>query len=103
MKSHPSGGIPRPARRSSDMSIGLRPHPAPRTRWPACPGESNEGDMLLRTTTGTTPDNWPVTVVSRNGGWWHYAGGAVPFLAELVDGTLEPRGMPPVRPAVTQG
>jgi hypothetical protein len=101
MKSHPSGGIPRPARQSSDMSIGLRPHPAPGGLLPRA--ESNEGDMLLWTTTGTTPDNWPVTVASRNGGWWHYAGGAVPFLAELVDGTLEPRGVPPVRPDVTQG
>lgn len=82
----------------ADMSIGLRPHPAPGGLLPWA--ESNQGDFFLWTTTGAGPDDWPVTVASRNGDWWHYTGGAVQFLAELVDGTLHWWGLPPVRPEV---
>ncbi|MFD7688118.1 SMI1/KNR4 family protein [Streptomyces sp. NPDC059781] len=78
----------------ADMSIGLRPHPAPGGLLPWA--ESNEGDKLLWTTDGTDPRQWSVTVASRNGGWWHYEGGAVQFLAEYCDGGLEPWGLPPV-------
>ncbi|MDI6103776.1 hypothetical protein QLQ12_34695 [Actinoplanes sp. NEAU-A12] len=81
-----------------DMSIGLRPHPAPGGLLPWA--ESNQGDVFLWTTTGAGPDEWPVTVASRNLAWWHYAGGAVQFLAELVTGTLEPWAIPRLRPEV---
>lgn len=32
-------------------------------------------------------------MAGRGGAWWHYAGGAVRFLAELCDGTVEPWGL----------
>lgn len=82
----------------ADMSIGLRPHPAPGGLLPWA--QSNQGDLFLWTTTTAEPDDWPVTVASRNGGWWNYLGGAVQFLAELIDGTLQPWELPPVRPEV---
>lgn len=83
----------------ADMSIGLRPHPAPGGLLPWA--ESNEGDKFLWSTTGDSPQQWLVTIASRNGGWWHYQGGAVQFLAEYCDGTLEPWALPPVDPEVT--
>ncbi|MER6619807.1 hypothetical protein [Streptomyces sp. NPDC000931] len=71
-----------------------------RARAPAAGAraESDEGDKFLWTTNGTDPRQWPVTVASRNGGWWHYEGGAVQFLAGYCDGGLEPRGASPGRP-----
>lgn len=54
--------------------------------------ESDEGDKFLRITNGTGPWQWPVTVASRNGGWWHYEGGAAQFPAGYCDGGLEPPG-----------
>lgn len=83
----------------ADMSIGLRPHPATGGLLPWA--ESNEGDKFLWSTTGDNPQQWLVTIASRNGGWWHYEGGAVQYLAELCDGTLEPWALPPVDPEVT--
>ena len=83
----------------ADMSIGLRPHPAPGGLLPWA--ESNEGDKFLWSTPGDDPQQRLVTIASRNGGWWHYEGGAVQFLAELCDGTLEPWALPPVAPEVT--
>jgi hypothetical protein len=83
----------------SGISTGLRPYPAPGGLLPWA--ESNEGDMLLWTTTGATPDDWPVTVASRNAGWWHYTGGAVQFLTEWLDGTLDPWALPPLAPEIT--
>ncbi|TGB02603.1 SMI1/KNR4 family protein [Streptomyces palmae] len=83
----------------ADMSIGLRPHPAPGGLLPWA--ESNEGDKLLWRTTGDDPQHWTVTVASRNGGWWYYEGGAVQFLAEYCAGTLEPWALPPVTAEVT--
>ncbi|MDW6060293.1 SMI1/KNR4 family protein [Streptomyces sp. FXJ1.4098] len=77
-----------------DMTAGLRLHPAPGGLLPWA--ESNQGDMFLWSTTGDGPQDWLVTVASHNGGWWHYAGGAVQFLAELCDGTLEPWELPPI-------
>ncbi|MGY0058859.1 SMI1/KNR4 family protein [Streptomyces sp. LZ34] len=77
-----------------DMTAGLRPYPVPGGLLPWA--ESNQGDMFLWTTTGDDPREWLVTVASHNGGWWHYAGGAVQFLAELCDGTLEPWELPSV-------
>ncbi|OKI47487.1 hypothetical protein [Streptomyces sp. MJM1172] len=64
-------------------------------------GESMEGDQFLWSSVTEDPEHWLVTVSSRNGVWWHYEGGMVQFLAELCDGTLEPWGLPPVRPEVT--
>ncbi|MDX3532212.1 SMI1/KNR4 family protein [Streptomyces sp. ID05-39B] len=71
----------------ADMSIGLRPHPAPSGLLPWA--SSLSGDVILWTTTGAGPDDWPVTVASRNGGWWHYTGGAVQFIGDWVSGRLE--------------
>ncbi|MEU9265178.1 SMI1/KNR4 family protein [Streptomyces sp. NPDC048251] len=76
----------------ADMSIGLRPHPAPGGLLPWA--ESLSGDVILWTTTGADPDDWPVTVASRNGGWWHYTGGAVQFIADWARGGLDPWGLP---------
>ncbi|MFE0450982.1 SMI1/KNR4 family protein [Streptomyces sp. NPDC058914] len=81
------------------MSIGLRPYPAPGGLLPWA--ESDEGDKFLWSTSGDDPEQWLVTVASRNGGWWHYEGGAVQFLAEYCDGTLEPWALPPVGIDVT--
>ncbi|GHF58094.1 hypothetical protein GCM10010218_44410 [Streptomyces mashuensis] len=81
------------------MTAGLPPHPAPGGLLPWA--ESLSGDLFLWTTAGAGPDDWPVTVASRSGAWWHYAGGAVQFLAELLDGSLEPWALPEVRPEVT--
>lgn len=77
-----------------DMTAGLRLYPAPGGLLPWA--ESNQGDMFLWSTTGDGPQDWLVTVASHNGGWWHYAGGAVQFLAELCDGTLEPWELPSI-------
>ncbi|WP_371103296.1 hypothetical protein [Streptomyces sp. PU_AKi4] len=52
--------------------------------------ESDGGDKFLWTTNGTDPRQWPVTVASRNGGRWHYEGGAVQFLAGYCGGGLGP-------------
>ncbi|MGW6842076.1 hypothetical protein [Streptomyces sp. NPDC054958] len=84
----------------SEAATGLRPlQLAPRSllSW----GESLEGDKFLWSSVVGGPEQWLVTVCSRNGPWWHYEGGMVQFLAELCDGTLEPWALPPVRPEVT--
>ncbi|MTE18979.1 SMI1/KNR4 family protein [Streptomyces sp. TRM43335] len=83
----------------ADMSVGLRPYPAPGGLLPWA--YSNEGDTFLWNTVGSDPDRWRVTVASRNGGWWHYEGGALQFLAEYCDGTLEPWELPGIRLDVT--
>ncbi|NGN68269.1 SMI1/KNR4 family protein [Streptomyces sp. A7024] len=82
-----------------EMSCGLRPHPAPGGLLPWA--ESNEGDMFLWTTTGPTPQQWRVTVASRNGGWWHYDGSAVQFLTDYCTGTLKLWALPPLNPQAT--
>ncbi|MER5765062.1 SMI1/KNR4 family protein [Streptomyces sp. NPDC002082] len=84
----------------SDDATDLRlPYPAPGGLLPW--GESTEGDRFLWSAIEHSPQQWRVTVASRNGGWWHYEGGVVQFLAELCDGTLEPWALPPVSPEVT--
>jgi hypothetical protein len=77
------------------MSLGVPPYPAPGGLLPWA--SSNQGDVFLWTTAGPGPDAWPVTVASRDGCWWHYAGGAAQFLAELLDGSLEGWGLPEIR------
>ena len=72
------------------------PEPGGLLPWAA----SNQGDYFLWTTADPNSDNWTVTVASRSFAWWHYEGGMVQFLAELVDGTLEPWALPPVTPEV---
>lgn len=76
----------------ADESVALRVYPAPGglLGW----AESNGGDFFLWSTCGAGSSDWTVTVASRSGGWWHYAGGAVQFLSELVDGTVSPWGLP---------
>ncbi|MGW8331060.1 hypothetical protein ACWGLE_24560 [Streptomyces sp. NPDC055897] len=63
-------------------------------------GSSFEGDTFLWTTDGTSPQEWKVTVATHNSDWWHYTAGAVQFTADLISGTLEPWGLPRVRPEV---
>ncbi|GGT07021.1 hypothetical protein GCM10010271_06780 [Streptomyces kurssanovii] len=74
-------------------------HPAPGGLLPWA--ESDESDKFMWSTTGRTPQDWTVTVASRSGGWWHYDGGAVQFLAEYCEGTLEPWALPRIDPDVT--
>ncbi|MFG2819889.1 SMI1/KNR4 family protein [Kitasatospora sp. NPDC048365] len=62
---------------------------------------SNQGDFFLWSTSPAGPASWTVTVASRSGSWWHYSGGAVQFLADLVSGALEPWALPRVRPEIT--
>ncbi len=83
----------------ADLAVPLRPYPAPGGLLPWA--TSNQGDFFLWTTSTAGPQEWTVTVASRSGGWWHYAGGAVQFLADLAGGTLEPWALPTVRPEVS--
>ncbi|GAA2874020.1 cupin domain-containing protein [Streptomyces mexicanus] len=78
----------------SEPGLGLPIHPAPGGLLPW--GESCDSDKFMWRTTGPTPQDWVVTVASRGGAWWHYAGGAVQFLAEYCAGLLEPWGLPPI-------
>ncbi|WP_415947400.1 SMI1/KNR4 family protein [Streptomyces sp. KLOTTS4A1] len=82
-----------------EATVGLPPHPAAGGLLPWA--GSNEGDGFLWTTAGDGPWQWPVTIASRNGGWWHYEAGAVQFLTDYCAGTLEPWGLPPIHPEVT--
>ncbi|MFJ8443370.1 hypothetical protein [Kitasatospora griseola] len=77
----------------------MHPYPAPGGLLPWA--ASSQGDFFLWTTSPAGPEDWTVTVASRNGGWWHYTGGAVQFLADLVSGALEPWALPRVRPEIT--
>ncbi|MEU1940822.1 SMI1/KNR4 family protein [Streptomyces coeruleorubidus] len=77
-----------------ESGLGLLAHPAPGGLLPW--GESCDGDKFMWTTTGRSPQDWSVTVASRGGAWWHYGGGAVQFLAEYCNGSLEPWGLPPI-------
>ncbi|MEU4150704.1 hypothetical protein [Streptomyces sp. NPDC026659] len=84
----------------SDYPADLRPPelvPTNLISW----GDSKEGDVFFWSVLGDDPEHWPVTICSRNGPWWHYAGGTVQFLAELTNGTLEPWELPPISPEVT--
>ncbi|MEV7524177.1 SMI1/KNR4 family protein [Streptomyces sp. NPDC091371] len=63
--------------------------------------DSHNGDQSVWSTAGETPQQWFVTVAGRGGAWWHYEGGAVQFLAELCDGTVEPWGLCLFDPEVT--
>ncbi|PWI19347.1 SMI1/KNR4 family protein [Streptomyces sp. Act143] len=83
----------------ADLAIPMHPYPAAGGLLPWA--TSNQGDYFLWTTSPDGPQEWMVTVASRNGAWWHYAGGAVQFLADLVSGVLEPWALPPVRPEIT--
>jgi hypothetical protein len=78
-------------------SPAARPAPGGLLPW----AESDESDKFMWSTSGETPQDWTVTVASRSGGWWHYTGGAVQFLAEYCEGTLEPWALPPIDPEAT--
>ncbi|MFF8916756.1 SMI1/KNR4 family protein [Streptomyces sp. NPDC015032] len=82
----------------AEMPVPLRPFPAPGGLLPWA--TSYSGDYFLWTTGGAGPDEWTVTVASRNGDWWHYEAGAVQFLADLISGSPEPWALPTVRPSV---
>jgi hypothetical protein len=83
----------------ADLAVPMHPYPAPGGLLPWA--TSNQGDYFLWTTGPNGPQTWTVTVASRNGVWWHYGGGAVQFVADLVSGVLEPWALPTVRPEVT--
>ncbi|MFI6985188.1 SMI1/KNR4 family protein [Embleya sp. NPDC050154] len=82
----------------ADLAVPLHPYPAPGGLLPWA--ESNQGDFFLWTTNPAGPQAWTVTVASRSSAWWHYTGGAVQFLADLVTGAVEPWALPKVRPDV---
>ncbi|QKW06562.1 SMI1/KNR4 family protein [Streptomyces sp. NA04227] len=84
---------------SLEPDLGLLAYPAPGGLLPW--SESDESDKFMWSTAGETPQEWFVTVAGRGGAWWHYEGGAVQFLAELCDSTLEPWGLRIFDPEVT--
>ncbi|MFB9558205.1 SMI1/KNR4 family protein [Streptomyces roseoviridis] len=83
----------------AELVVPLRPYPAPGGVLPWA--TSLQGDFFLWSTSPAGPGEWTVTVASRSGGWWHYSGGAVQFLADLVTGAVEPWGLPSVPAQVT--
>lgn len=83
----------------ADLDVPLHPYPAPGGLLPWA--SSYQGDYFLWTTDPAGSSAWTVTVASRNGGWWHYTGGAVQFLADLAGGALEFWGLPRIRPEIT--
>ncbi|KQV14586.1 MULTISPECIES: hypothetical protein [unclassified Kitasatospora] len=83
----------------ADLAVPLHPYPAPGGLLPWA--SSNSGDLFLWTTSEAGPAEWTVTVASRSSAWWHYTGGAVQFLADLVGGRVEPWALPTVSPDVT--
>ncbi|MEV3887937.1 hypothetical protein G3I30_19635 [Actinospica acidiphila] len=58
-------------------------------------------EFFMWSTAGDNPQEWVVTVAGRGGAWWHYEGGAVQFLAELCDNSLESWGLRIFEPEVT--
>jgi hypothetical protein len=82
-----------------EPDLGLLAHPAPGGLLPWA--ESDESDKFMWSTAGKTRQEWLVTVAGPGGAWWHYEGGAVQFLAELCDDTLEPWGLRVFDPEVT--
>ncbi|MEV6166528.1 SMI1/KNR4 family protein [Streptomyces sp. NPDC052052] len=83
----------------ADLTVPLQPYPTVGGLLPWA--ASNEGDIFLWKTVPADPQAWTVTIASRNGGWWHYTGGAVQFLADLVSGAVEPWELPRVCPEVS--
>ncbi|MFJ9899676.1 hypothetical protein ACIQPR_40725 [Streptomyces sp. NPDC091280] len=83
----------------ADLAVPLRPYPGAGGLLPWA--ASDEGDIFLWQTGPTAPREWTVTVASRSGGWWHYTGGAVQFVADLAGGAVEPWGLPNVRPELS--
>ncbi|MFI5649261.1 SMI1/KNR4 family protein [Kitasatospora sp. NPDC051705] len=79
----------------ADLAVPLHIYPAPGGLLPWA--GSNQGDFFLWTTSPAGPQDWTVTVASRSSAWWHYTGGAVQFLTDLVSGALEPWALPKIR------
>ncbi|MFF4340086.1 SMI1/KNR4 family protein [Kitasatospora sp. NPDC001540] len=84
----------------ADLEVPLHAYPVPGGLLPWA--VSSQGDFLLWTTDPAEPREWTVTVASRSSAWWHYTGGAVQFLADLVGGAVEPWALPRVRPVVEE-
>ncbi|MER5350107.1 SMI1/KNR4 family protein [Kitasatospora sp. NPDC002551] len=82
----------------ADLAVPLHPYPHPGGLLPWA--GSNQGDLFLWTTSPAGPDEWTVTVASRSSAWWHYTGGAVQFLADLVSGAVHPWALPRIRPEI---
>ncbi|MER5635419.1 SMI1/KNR4 family protein [Kitasatospora sp. NPDC002227] len=82
----------------ANLSVPMSTYPAPGGLlvW----ATSTQGDFFLWSTTGASPEEWVVTVASRSGAWWNYAGGVAQFMADLVSGELELWGLPSVSPEV---
>lgn len=78
----------------ANLTVPMHTYPAPGGLLPW--STSNEGDIFLWSTGGEGPEEWTVTVASRNGAWWHYDGGVAQFMADLVSGRLELWGLPSV-------
>ncbi|GAA2815430.1 hypothetical protein GCM10010441_45090 [Kitasatospora paracochleata] len=78
----------------ADLEVPLHAYPAPGGLLPWA--GSNCGDFFLWSTGPGGPGEWTVTVASRSSAWWHYTGGAVQFLADLVAGAVEPWALPTV-------
>ncbi|MFD7735614.1 SMI1/KNR4 family protein [Kitasatospora phosalacinea] len=84
----------------AELAVPPRPYPAPGGLLPWA--GSNQGDLFLWATDPAGPQEWTVTVASRSSVWWHYTGGAVQFLADLVTGAVKPWALPRVRPEATE-
>ncbi|MGW4651239.1 SMI1/KNR4 family protein [Kitasatospora sp. NPDC004289] len=84
----------------ANIAVPFHPFPAPGGLLPWA--GSNRGDLFLWATGPAGPQEWTVTVASRSSAWWHYTGGAVQFLADLVTGTVEPWALPRVSPDVAR-
>ncbi|MFG3055461.1 SMI1/KNR4 family protein [Kitasatospora sp. NPDC048239] len=84
----------------ADLAVPFHPYPAPDGLLPWA--GSNQGDLFLWATSPAGPQEWTVTVASRNSAWWNYTGGAVQFLADLVTGAVEPWALPRVRSDVAR-
>ncbi|EST21807.1 hypothetical protein N566_27030 [Streptomycetaceae bacterium MP113-05] len=75
-----------------DLTYGFDAHPAAGGLVPW--GESLHGDAFFWRVRSGRPDEWPTVVGTRTQEWWEYPGGMVAFLAGLIDGTVERRGLP---------
>jgi hypothetical protein len=83
----------------AELAVPLCPYPTSGGLLPWA--TSLQGDFFLWSTSPAGPGEWAITVASRNGGWWHYTGGMVQFLADLVTGAVELWELPSVPAEVT--
>jgi hypothetical protein len=77
-------------------SAGYAPYPQPGGLLPFA--TSLSGGHFHWRTTGGDPDQWPVVVATRDDAWWEHPGGALTFLAGLIDGSIPRKGLPAAGP-----